>query len=200
LNEYLNTETTRANADPNRVSISYAHTREMDSFYEAPQDFLDSLPQAVQNVRRKYPGHRPRVRVTTDALTKKVKAAIIKIRVGDLEMICPKDAFDIRLSVSLEITYPLNTDTLVESVDRNGDASSRFKDRLSYKHQFVSIDLTQVRPDGQGEKRHELELELDTQVLISEGLKVPANQPNHFEGICGIFTNYVRAVNRACHV
>ena len=111
---------------------------------------------------------------------------------------CPRDAFDIRLSVSLEVDYPGSVESLMAGELRRGDVSSRYKDRLSYKHQFISIDLTQVRPDSGGERRHELELEINTDLLRREGSLAQNGQPNHYEGIIGIFTNYVRVINRTC--
>jgi len=102
----------------------------------------------------------------------------------------------VRISVALEIKYPYPTQDLIEQVGKNGDSGSRFKDRLSYKHQFVSVDLTQVTDAA--EKKQELELEIDTDLLRDEGLKADAGVPNHYEGIVGIFTNYIRVMNRTC--
>jgi len=190
----------RAKNEPNRKKIQYAHTRDMDTFYEAPQDFLDSLPPPLLTLME---GQRwkPRVRVTIDDKTKQFKEAIVKIRIRDLEISCPRQAFDVRISISCEMQYTGSIDNLVQSVRKPGDTDSRYKDRLAYKHQFVSVDLTQVRVDKEpGNKLHELELEMDTEVLKREGEKVRRGDANNYEGIVGIFMNYVRVINRSCRL
>jgi polynucleotide 5'-triphosphatase len=194
MNAYLNNETQRSMADPKRQKIRYEHLRETDRFYAMPKEFLESLPEPVKVVQDRH-RHTPRIRVTTDQKTGKIKAAIFKLKVADLEIYCPKDAFDVRISVALEIAYPGPTETLVEQVGKNGDSGSRFKDRLSYKHQFVSVDLTQVTDGGQ--KKQELELEADTALLIAEGRRSLQEESN-YEGLVGIFTNYIRVMNRTC--
>ncbi|KAF2667004.1 mRNA triphosphatase CET1 [Microthyrium microscopicum] len=204
LNEYLNTETERTRNDPKRVPIKYEHLREMDTFFEPPHEFLNSLPDSLQHIRSNQK-HEPKVRATTNAQTGQFKDAIMKFRIADMEITCPKDAFDVRISVSVEIKFPHPVEGLKRVVERDGSSRSRYKDRLSYKHQFVSMDLTQVssgaltggRPDPQAEKMHELELELDTDLIVREGQKTAQGMPNNYEGIVGIFTNYIRVLNRA---
>ena len=120
----------------------------------------------------------------------------MKVRVADKEVYCPREAFDYRISVSLELDYPHSLDGLAET-NGNGDLNIRSKDRLSYKHQCMSIDLTQVTTPGAGEKSHELEIEMDTNLIVEQGKRMQAGAPNNYEELVEIFLNYIRVVNRA---
>jgi mRNA capping enzyme, beta chain len=198
LNNYLNTETTRSHGTKGRIPIKYEHLRQVDSFYNCPQFFLDSLPDPVKQVLQRS-RHSPRVRVTRDAKSGEVLATIVKIRIKNMEIHCPQEHFDYRISASLELDYPHAIEGLVDTNGR-GDRTSRTKDRLSYQHQCMSIDLTQVTPENGGEKTHELELELDEKTLKEQGMLASEGAPNNYEALVGVFLNYVRAVNRACKV
>jgi hypothetical protein len=193
LNEYLNTETGRTASDKSRVPIKYRHVHEQDTFYEAPAEFLNSLPKPLKDVQAR--SHRaPRVRVTTDQKTGKLLAKIVKFRIEDMEIYCPRDAFDVRISVSFELDYRGEVDELVPL----GPKASRGKNRLSYLHQGISIDLTQVTPGNPDEKQlHELELEMDVPALVEQGQLCGQGRPNDYEPMVGVFLNYIRAINRA---
>jgi hypothetical protein len=196
LNEYLNTETRRSVSSKGRLPINYRHIREKDTFYDAPQAFLDSLPQPLKDVQGRY-RHTPKVRVTTDQKSGEVVAKIIKFRIQDLEIHYPRDAFDVRVSVSFEVNYPGPVELLVPAT-KEGVPSSRVKDRLSYLHQGISIDLTQVTSANEGDQQlHELELELDTIPLVEQGKLCKQGRANDYEPMVGVFLNYIRAINRA---
>lgn len=98
----------------------------------------------------------------------------------------------------MEVNYPDSTATLVEYRERNDARMGRLKDRLSYKHQDVSVDLTQVTPEAGGTKVHELELELDSIPLVEQARLAQEGRPNDYERQVGLFMNYVRVINRAC--
>jgi hypothetical protein len=198
LNDYLNYETRRSNNTPGRKPIAYKHTRERDRFYKCPDHWLNSLPVAIHHLRERHKHRTPRVRVTTNHKTNEVLASIVKIRVDDLEIFCPTEPFDVRISVSIELKYPSDQLSGLVEVQEQGHAQTRLKDRLSYKHQdLISIDLTQVKQEATGQKIHELELEMETKDLMKQGHLMAEGQPNHFEPMVGIYLNYIRVLNRA---
>jgi mRNA capping family enzyme len=198
LNKYLNAETRRSQAN-SRTAIEYKHLREKDSFFEVPEPFLNSLPPVIQEIRSRYPRHTPRIRITTNQRTGEVEARIMKFRVADLQISCPRNNFDVRISVSVEVKCPetLTGTRLVEYRER-GQPQGRIKDRLSYKHQSISVDLTQVTSESDGSKVHELELEMDTWTLVEQAKLAQSGAPNDYEEIVGLFMNDVRVLNRAC--
>lgn len=175
------------------MPIKYRHVHEQDTFYDVPAGFISSLPQPLQDVqsRSRRP---PRVRVTTDQKTGKLLAKIVKFRISDIEIHCPGNAFDVRVSVSFELDYRGPVEELVPL----GPKASRGKNRLSYLHQSISIDLTQVTPGNPDEKQlHELELEMDVALLVEQGQLCAQGRPNDYEPMVGVFLNYIRAINRA---
>lgn len=200
MNQYLNIETQRSQRpDSTRQKIRYEHLRETDKQYQMPSDFWNSLSEMVRDVQSKQ-RRPPTLRVTTDQKTGQIKAAIFKLKVKDLEIFCPQEEFDVRISIACEIRFPLDrVHELKECVEKEGkgNTGSRFKDRLSYKHQFVSVDLTQVT-NADGSKSSELELECDTKLLRDQGLRNDAGLDNKYEAVVEIFTNYIRVLNRTC--
>jgi hypothetical protein len=74
----------------------------------------------------------------------------------------------------------------------------RNKDRLSYTHQIVKIDLTQVKVSEKGARgsqdlTHELEVEfIDPKILHKEKLKIENRQDNRYLEIVEHFLNNVR--------
>lgn len=195
LNVYLNQETGKS--QQRRERISYKHVVEVDTFYELPPAKMAQLPPVLQRFRDRKPQFSPRVRVTTDARTGQVKEKIIKFRIEDLEVLCPRrpDQCDYRISISLEYQYPHETKELIEAKE-HGIAQNRRKDRMSYAHQFVQLDLTQVKGEF-GEASHEMEVELLPEKVLEEGWKAKNEQPNRYEALIGTFLNYVRALSRA---
>jgi hypothetical protein len=196
LNKYLNMVTQQSQR-PDRTPIKYTHTRETDYFYDIPDAALSQFDPEVRKLQRKP----PRLRVTRDNASDRITAVIIKTRIADLEVRCPSDEFDFRVSISLETNwttpgweqFPEHLDQLVRT--------TRNKDRLSYQHQGFLVDLTQVTPfSKQGEKVekvHELEIEMDVERLVEEGYKNYNNQTNDFESLVHVFLNNVKVVNRA---
>lgn len=117
--------------------VKYVHLREIDQFFNVPN---------IGKVRR-----------TLDEKTRKIKTCIMKHKLGDLEIHCPCDALDFRISVNLETTILLPVSVSDEDVGH-----SRKKDRLSYSLAPFQIDLTQVKTFGgrdDGSLTHELEVE-----------------------------------------
>lgn len=117
---------------------------------------------------------------------------------ADLQISCPRNNFDVRISIALEIKYPYAADTLIEHREHQNKSMNRKKDRLSYKHQNISVDLTQVTSESDGSRLHELELEIDSPMLIEQARLVQDGKDNDYEELVGIFLNYVRVINRAC--
>jgi mRNA capping enzyme, beta chain len=123
-------------------------------FYELPPtpQTLGLLPPSIRSVINTR--HKIKVRVTTDNSVKDrpnppVLAQIIKHRIADLNVFSPRTSFDWRISVSLEMNWAGDVDSLEAMAQSNtGDASGRDKDRMSYKHLSYQVDLTQVKPIG----------------------------------------------------
>jgi len=154
--------------------LNYTHLYLVDSFYPSP----DSSS-----------GPDDKIRVTRDERTGEVKECVKKIRLGDLNIYCPKRVADWRISVNIEIPvpHPLGSAT-----------HTRRKDRMSYLHEEFNIDLTQVT-SNQGTVRvtHELEVEVARPALL---LATAANRgnPNVPEHERGAFDELIRAfVNNA---
>lgn len=149
--------------------VGYAHHYLIDSFYGTDRD--------------------GRVRVTRDEKTNEVES-VRKIKLANLEIYSPKRQADWRVTVSLEcpVQHPV------------GQAMhTRRKDRLSYKHEEFSIDLTQVTANEAGTSNllHELELEILRPELIMS-LAAKRGDPNVSEMERGGFDELIRAfVNNA---
>src|SRR5271154_7058243 len=112
LNNFLNTLVAETLPSPSqssaRVPIEHTHLRETDTFYDLTPEGIRSLPpsltQWLQHGRRTS-AHRPRVRITLDRDTGAPKARIIKSRISDLDVYCPGNAFDYRISISIEAPF-----------------------------------------------------------------------------------------------
>jgi polynucleotide 5'-triphosphatase len=99
-----------------------------------------------------------RVRIRKDKKTNAVVQVCEKVRLGDLNISSPMSKFDWRLSVSTEtpsasrylseqeaaLLMPVARVLPVDYVPEGPDLNMRTKDRLSYAHQIVQVDLTQV--------------------------------------------------------
>ena len=124
--------------------MDYIHKRECDTFYELSQAGALSLPSSIR--AQMNPRHnKAKVRITTDQKTGEVKAKIVKVRVADIDVLSPLTAFDWRVSVNLEMNFEGDMRDLIETT-MEGKRPDRNKDRVSYKHLFYTIDLTQVTP------------------------------------------------------
>ena len=62
------------------------------------------------------------------------------------------------------------------------DIGNRKKDRLSYKHLVYSFDLTRVDRENMAAK-YELELEMDSKVLVGQYSALKQGQPNAYLNI-----------------
>ncbi|KAF2148755.1 mRNA triphosphatase CET1 [Myriangium duriaei CBS 260.36] len=182
-----------------RVRMGYLHRYEVDSFAPLSQIGYSSLPDCA---KKQLETHKPpgplRLRTTHDNNPKlrgapgPVLAQIVKLRLADRDIYCPSDAFDVRISINIEIDFNGRTDvdpaslSVPQSDDRDPErAKQRFKNRLSYTHLTNSIDLTQVTYDasGQGDKTHELEVEVDTKALREQAQLLGGGRDNAFEAL-----------------
>ncbi|MBE7180256.1 MAG: hypothetical protein INR71_03445 [Terriglobus roseus] len=196
LNKYLNDMTARSQA-PGRSKIQYTHPKQIDQFYTLTHAGHLALPAEAR--AQANPNHRQKLRVTTDRKTGQVQARIVKLRLGDLDLYCPSNEFDIRISVNLEVSYPENCDDFISSADspRSQEASKpRDKDRLSYRHQATQIDLTLVKSPTEKDK-YEIEVELDAAQLRQEGRKVMDVEENRYEQLVGQLLENALVLSRA---
>lgn len=134
FNRLLNFEVQETRLSP--LPIQYAHAFEDDIFRKAGTK---------------------KVRIRKDQKTQAVIQVCEKVRLGDLNVFCPMSKFDWRLSISTEKPCECGksvsacarrlADSVVFAVPTmpdGPDLNMRKKDRLSYQHQVVQIDLTQV--------------------------------------------------------
>ncbi|KAI8323921.1 mRNA triphosphatase CET1, partial [Martensiomyces pterosporus] len=150
--------------------VEYKHTKEIDHFYR-----VDGT----------------RVRVTTNKENGDIIGVITKNKIADLNIYSPRTKLDIRISINEE--RPLAK----PDVEANKPILERHKDRLSYKQDLWSFDLTQVvspehekgpvNPYAVGPPKttpsvttHELEVEVaQPEVWMAERAKAAANKPNN---------------------
>ncbi|KAF1841451.1 mRNA triphosphatase CET1 [Cucurbitaria berberidis CBS 394.84] len=197
MNMYLNGQVQKAKAPgASRASVEYQHTKEVDIFYELDQQGFLSLNPIVQRLINQS-GTRQRIRVTKDAKTGNLLRAIIKHRIGNLEISSPQTEWDYRIGINLEIDFPGPIENLQPAVEpgKTPESMQRHKDRISYSWLGAyQVDLTQVT---QGQNRnHELELELDAGVLIDNADKVRQKAGNSFEGLITGMMNNLRVLSR----
>ncbi|KAF7795357.1 hypothetical protein EIP86_006514 [Pleurotus ostreatoroseus] len=156
--------------------ISYAHLHLVDTFYGADRD---------------------KIRVTREEKTGSAVACVRKVRLGSLNVYCPKQAADLRVSVNVEIDVPPPIGTA---------AMTRRKDRMRYTHQEFFIDLTQVTsssgPNTQPEVLHELEVEIARPdyllaIMASRGNPdVPEDERQAYDELMRAFVNNARILAR----
>ncbi|CAI6335942.1 unnamed protein product [Periconia digitata] len=198
MNGYLNNQVQKSASNPSRARVDYKHTREIDQLYELNQEGFSLLPPAVREIVQASK-RRPRVRVTRDAKEpSKILNTIIKTPLENLEISSPQTEWDYRIGVNLEIKYPGPIDNLVPVVEQGKSIESmkRYKDRVSYSWlNAYQIDLTQVR---QGDnKNHELEFELDSDVLLKNGDHIlQTKQPSNYENLIKGMMNNLRVMSR----
>jgi len=200
MNLYLNEQIQRSKVPgATRAAINYQHTREIDAFYELGQEEFQTLHPLVQRMIHAHSmtGGKSRIRVTRKKDTGEVKDAIIKHRLGNMEISSPRTEWDYRIGVNLEIDYLGAVEHLKPSVEpgKTPESMQRQKDRISYAWlDAYQVDLTQV---AQGvSKNHELELELDSMTLLRHADKVRRKEPNQFEGLINGLMNNLRVLSR----
>ena len=198
-NEFLNGVVAQAHQEklttnPDREAVGYKHLKESDEFYELTVQGRKALPQNLTHWfgLSKYA---PKVRKTFDLTGGgTLKEQIIKTRIADLEVYNPNTAFDYRISLSLETAVVLEPQHLVAAKEHDRD---RQKDRLSYRHFYNQIDLTQVSYPGAMEKEHELEVEIAELMIERELDKLNNRQESSYEELITSFLNNVRLLCRA---
>ena len=199
LNDFLNAEVKTSHTRPPvgqrpRVKIHYEHKRERDSFYELTEAGFQSLPPAARSVIESQGTlKRTKVRVTRDQKTGRETTRIVKCRLVDLDIYCPREAFDVRISINLEVGFQgeLDDNTKAKFPDR-------VKDRLSYLHQAYQIDLTQVTDGGSsGEKTHELEVEISSAEVRKQMTFLQEGRDNELERLIKVFLDNVKVLARA---
>lgn len=138
--------------------------------------------------------------MTRDTKTGAVVAAIIKVKVANLEIHFPTQELDVRISVNVEVDYKGSLDDLEYNQEEGRRQPNRVKDRLCYHHQFCEVDLTQVTKveDGGkgGSKTHEVEIELDAAAVRREGRMLKEGGPTKFEELVTTFMNHIRELVR----
>ncbi|KAI8964665.1 mRNA triphosphatase CET1 [Daldinia sp. FL1419] len=214
LNEFLNEQVKasfpRNHATPPRVQVQYVHRREVDRFYELAPHMRQRVPACISGLLQQ--GAPIKARVTThEQNTSNILAKIVKARIADLNIHFPHLPLDCRISINLEWDW----DGPVEEIERGQNPNKerppdRIKDRLSYKHGFYQIDLTQVKqgPATSGSqpgqaaasaaKEHELEVELEARHLIEHGRMLMQRKPNRYEDLVDGLVNNVRLLARRC--
>ncbi|KAG0262671.1 mRNA-capping enzyme subunit beta [Mortierella polycephala] len=126
FNRVLNKRMEQMRNEPREHQPMYTHTREVDQFFNSRNG---------------------KVRVTRDQGTNEIiKDGIVrKERIADLDVFSPKNPFDFRVSVNIEVPVDPPEGTL---------QYERRKDRVSYRYGNFKIDLTQVKtpntPGGGG--------------------------------------------------
>ncbi|KAF2709622.1 mRNA triphosphatase CET1 [Pleomassaria siparia CBS 279.74] len=196
MNEYLNAQVQQSRQEGTlRTSVDYKHTREVDMFYELDRAGFEKLPSLTQSLIAS--SGRQRIRVTRDAKTNEVIRKIVKHRIANLEISSPKTEWDYRIGINLEIAFPGDIDTLKPVIETGKTAESmeRKKDRVSYSWLGAyQIDLTQVS-QGQS-KNHELELELNGELMLQHAIANERGETNGFETLITGMLNNLRVLSR----
>jgi hypothetical protein len=130
LNELLNSRVAAG-----RPPVTYEHRYEKDEFYELQGGKVrvtkdaknDQVRQSVFDIRHL---------VTHRFLRVQILATVQKQRLANLDIHIPESSMDYRISVTIE--QPMNVPY------GKFPRTYRQKDRLSYKYDVFSVDLTQV--------------------------------------------------------
>lgn len=185
------------NAAEPRVPINYVHTKEIDRFLDL-KDPRQALPPVLLRLIEEKRARMPSIRVTRDK-NNRVIAKIIKVKVEDLHIHMPKALLDCRITVNVEVDYHGPLDGLDGGVGQP-DRTDRHKDRLSYRQGLYQVDLTQVsQPEagsGPQHKKHELEIELNTEALFDQGKRAAQDAPNNYDFLVEGFVNNIRYLAR----
>jgi hypothetical protein len=172
--------------------IEYTHPIEWDEYYELTNEGQND--PALQQVVHWFgnSNHRAKVRRTFDKKTGDLKAQIIKTRVADLEIYNPNERFDYRISISLETPWNGPESHLNLGGEHSND---RQKDRLSYKHRFYQIDLTQIGHSDShktGQHDHEAEVEINNEAFFAALEDARAQIGDRYEKCIGGFVDNIR--------
>lgn len=212
LNGYLN-EQVKASFPRNpiansRVQVHYVHRREIDRFFELPSSMRQRIPGCISGLLQQGT---VKARVTYDQKTGNVLAKIVKARIADMNIHFPHLPLDCRISINIEWDWDGSVDEIERCQVTNKERPpDRIKDRLSYKHGFYQVDLTQVtqghptsgnqgpQPHAGAAKEHELEVELEARPLIEHGRMLMRQEPNRYEDLVDGLVNNVRLLARRC--
>lgn len=172
LNDRLN-KRVEATADLHTGRIHYLRTREMDVYW----------PGRVREtkVRRTAPDGSEQYE------TVRVQS---KKRLGDLNVLCPNKIADIRYSASREEDCSIPSNSAPQM--------RRIKDRISYKYEYLSIDITcvemQEKASTEPSTTFEVEVEIDSATdLYGEVLKYRhQDETSKLFDIAGSLVNTVR--------
>jgi polynucleotide 5'-triphosphatase len=115
------------------VPLKAKHIQTQDDFHPAPSSHSSDH-------------HDAKLRVTRNDRTGQLVECMIKRRLGDLHILCPKREADWRISVNIQEKVDISVLT-----SNSKALYTRKKDRMEYAHQWFRIDLTQVT-DGSGSK------------------------------------------------
>ena len=173
-----------------RYPMEYVHTQEWDEYHDLNNEGQGHLPHLTHWHNSK---HQMKVRRTFDKKTGEMKAQIIKTRVADLDIYNPNDAFDYRISISLETPWHGSDSHLVP--DRRGAANAgndRLKNRLSYKHHDYQIDLTQIEHTNGSHPDHEIEIEIMNESILDALEAVRDGHDERYERLLSGFLDNIR--------
>lgn len=180
--------------------ILFDHPKENDEFFALSEEgkaHLDpGLLQWIHNSANRSRGE-IKVRRTVDKGTYEPKRTIIKTRIADMEIYNPNFQFDYRISISLETDWKGRDEWLVRLPESRG----RNKDRMSYRHMMFQVDLTQVSHDDDPyRKEHELEVEIATESIRAELVKLRNGEPSQYEEMIRGLVDNVRLLSRKASV
>ncbi|CAO1625179.1 unnamed protein product [Sympodiomycopsis kandeliae] len=170
FNKLLNSLVMSAQQDKSRPSVTYKRYQEIDYFFGS-----------------RSTGGGEKIRVTKDqeSFTTKPGGSVIKKRLGNLEVYCPNRAFDYRISVNLEIQTPEPEASIQADFHRE-------KNRMSYTHTGLRVDLTLVKSSnansGEEETQHELEVEMlqaPLGLLTAQSSSLASSQNRSLNGQAG---------------
>lgn len=186
-----------------------------------PPELHGHLPGCVR-ARLGSRSRNVRVRVTYDQKTDEVLNKIIKARVADIDLHMPMCPMDCRISINLEMNWDGSVEELEQASSNKAERQpDRNKDRLSYKQGSYQIDLTQVTHavNGPGvcllslahlllqanlylqnsqrmDKEHELEIEMNPQVLLDQGRRALSGAPHKYQELVEGFVDNIRVLAR----
>jgi len=205
MNQFLN-DVAQKSMGPGRTHMQYQHRYERDSFAALSQAGNSALPDFAHRIHeeRQQRAFNFQLRTSEDVNPKlgippnaphPVLARIIKLRLADLDILSAHNApYDMRLSVNIEFDMTkcgIDVQDLVVPPGADKDPQpARHKNRLSYSHLGYQVDLTQVTVEGGGEKKHELEVEVDAVRLREQALMLLNGRESAFEELVeGLLSN-----------
>ncbi|KAI9219683.1 CYTH-like domain-containing protein [Blastocladiella britannica] len=159
--------------------LKYTHLVQTDRFY-AGSSSGDRVRESYDpRLAARHPGG-PAACVT---------ARICKHKLAHLDVHVPRAPFDYRVTVAIEV--PIDE---APPPGAKPEPDERVKDRITYTHACVQVDLTKVTSTGTGAVTHELEIEFcDSAASVTDEVqRLDAGQPNRFRGNMVHLINNVR--------